>query len=86
MLTKLTLLNDKMGQLNLSGSAQLHTQTRHKDILQSYRVEFNKITQNNSLKLEREELLRGSGIASTSSASSLSRRDLYLKENQHISK
>lgn len=54
MLTKLTLLNDKMGQLNLSGSAQLHTQTRHKDILQSYRMEFDKISQNHTLKLERE--------------------------------
>lgn len=85
MLTKLTVLNDKMSQLNLSGSAQLHTQTRHKEILQSYRMEFDKISQNHSLKLEREELLRGSGIAS-SSTSSLSRRDMYLKESQHISK
>lgn len=84
-LTKLSMLNDKMAQLKLNGTAQIHTQTRHRDILNSYRTEFEKITQNHTLKLEREELLRGSGIIS-SSTSSLSRRDLYLKENQHVSK
>lgn len=84
-LSKLTLLNDKMAQLQLNGTAQIHTQTRHRDILNSYRTEFDKISQNHTLKLEREELLRGSGLISSSS-SSLSRRDMYLKESQHISR
>lgn len=86
MLAKLGELNERMAQLPLNGTAQVHTQTRHRDILNSYKTEFNKITQNHTIKLEREELLRGSGLISSSANNSLSRRDLYLKENQHISK
>lgn len=85
MLTKLSEMNEKMTSLPTSGAAMMHTLTRHRDILHSYRTEFNKITQNHSIQVEREELLRGSGLMSTSSGS-LSRRDMYVKENQHISK
>lgn len=87
MLVKLSELNDKMTQIKPTGNAMLHTQSRHRDILNAYRTEFNKITQNHNIKLEREELLRGSGLlSSNSSTSSLSRRDMYLKESQHLSK
>lgn len=34
--------------------------------------------------MEREELLRGSGIGPSSSNSGLSRRDMYLKESTHL--
>lgn len=87
MLAKLSELNDKMTQLKPTGNAMMHTQSRHRDILHAYRTEFNKITQNHNIKLEREELLRGSGLlSSNSSTNSLSRRDMYLKESQHLSK
>jgi Golgi SNAP receptor complex protein 1 len=87
MLAKLSELNDKMTQIKATGNAMMHTQSRHRDILNAYRTEFNKITQNHNIKLEREELLRGSGLlTSNSSTNSLSRRDMYLKESQHISK
>lgn len=87
MLTKLSELNDKMIQFKTNGTAMMHTLSRHRDILNAYRTEFNKITQNHNIKLEREELLRGSGLlTSNSSTNSLSRRDMYLKESQHLSK
>lgn len=50
---------------------------------QGYKQEFNKIQANHTTRIEREELLRGSGISS-SSTSGLSRRDMYLKESSHL--
>lgn len=52
---------------------------------QGYRQEFNKIEANHTTRIEREELLRGSGINSSlhPSNSVLSRRDMYLKESGH---
>lgn len=50
-------------------------------ISQGYKQEFNKIQANHATRLEREELLRGSGI---SMSSGLSRRDMYLKETTHL--
>ncbi|XP_070507738.1 Golgi SNAP receptor complex member 1 [Chironomus tepperi] len=85
MLAKLSDYNDKMTQIKPTGNAMMHTQSRHRDILNAYRTEFNKITQNHNIKLEREELLRGSGLLSSNSSNSLSRRDMYLKESQHLS-
>lgn len=65
----------------------MHTLQRHREILQGYRQEFNKICANHTTRIEREELLRGSGIATSSTASSgLSRRDMYLKESAHLHK
>lgn len=87
MLSKLGEFNEKMASLPTSSStAMVHTLKRHRDILHSYRTEFNKISQNHTIQVEREELLRGSGLMTPSSSSSLSRRDMYLKENQHLSR
>lgn len=83
-LSKLNELNERMTSLPTSGAAMMHTLTRHRDILHSYRTEYNKISQNHSIQVEREELLRGSGLMNSSG--SLSRRDMYVKESQHISK
>lgn len=57
--------------------------------MKGYRQEFNKIQANHTTRIEREELLRGSGINTATSSNSpsnsgLSRRDMYLKENTHI--
>lgn len=87
MLSKLSEMNEKMTGLPTSGAAMMHTLTRHRDILHSYRTEFNKITQNHTIQVEREELLRGSGLMNGSSGGTAhNRRDVYVKENQHISK
>lgn len=86
MLSKLSDLNERMTNLPSTGAAMLHTQSRHRDILHGYRQEFNKIQTNHTIRLEREELLKGSGIGLGSpSTSGLSRRDMYLKESQHMS-
>lgn len=60
--------------------------TRHQ--FQGYKQEFQKIQANHNTRIEREELLRGSGISAGSSLNSsnsgLSRRDMYLKESSHL--
>lgn len=82
MLEKLSEINDKMSEIPLtSDSYMIHTLQRHREILNGYKQEFNKIQANHTTRLEREELLRGSGI---SMSSGLSRRDMYLKESTHI--
>lgn len=50
---------------------------------QGYKQEFNKIQANHTTRIEREELLRGSDV---SSSSGLSRRDMYLKESTHLNR
>lgn len=77
-----------MSDLPASGAAAMHTLQRHREILQGYRQEFNKICANHTMRIEREELLRGSGLATSSgspSISGLSRREMYLKESGHLS-
>lgn len=86
MLSKLSEMNEKMANVPTSGAAMMHTLTRHRDILHSYRTEFNKIAQNHTIQVEREELLRGSGLMNGSGGGSVSRRDMFVKESQHISK
>ncbi|KAJ6636798.1 Golgi SNAP receptor complex member 1 [Pseudolycoriella hygida] len=85
MLDKLSAINEKMAELPTTGTAMMHTLQRHRDILNGYRQEFNKIEANHTTRIEREELLRGSGINSSlhPSNSVLSRRDMYLKESMH---
>lgn len=88
MLDRLSTINESMAELPASGTAMIHTLQRHREILQGYRQEFNKICANHTTRIEREELLRGSGISTSSlsspSTSGLSRRDMYLKESSHL--
>ncbi|KAH8242720.1 hypothetical protein KR032_001370, partial [Drosophila birchii] len=87
MLDKLSSINESMSDLPASGAAAMHTLQRHREILQGYRQEFNKICANHTMRIEREELLRGSGLATSSgspSISGLSRREMYLKESGHL--
>ncbi|EDV93276.1 GH18353 [Drosophila grimshawi] len=87
MLDKLSTLNESMSELPASGSAAMHTLQRHREILQGYRQEYNKIGANHTMRIEREELLRGSGLATggSPSISGLSRREMYMKESGHLS-
>ncbi|XP_018784217.1 PREDICTED: Golgi SNAP receptor complex member 1 [Bactrocera latifrons] len=85
MLDKLSSLNENMSELPATGAAAIHTLQRHREILHGYKQEFNKICANHTTRIEREELLRGSGLATNSpTISGLSRRDLYLKESTHL--
>ncbi|KAH8358889.1 hypothetical protein KR093_003203, partial [Drosophila rubida] len=86
MLDKLSSLNEAMSELPATGSAAMHTLQRHREILQGYRQEFNKIYANHTMRIEREELLRCSGLASSGSPSisGLSRREMYMKESGHL--
>ncbi|XP_052866924.1 Golgi SNAP receptor complex member 1 [Anopheles cruzii] len=86
MLDKLSNINEKMSEIPNSGTAVLHVLQRHREILHGYRQEYLKIQANHTTRMEREELLRGSGLGSAGSPSTsgLSRRDMYLKENTHL--
>ncbi|XP_058117808.1 Golgi SNAP receptor complex member 1 [Anopheles ziemanni] len=88
MLDKLSNINEKMSEIPNSGAAVMHVLQRHREILHGYRQEYLKIQANHTTRMEREELLRGSGLGPSSvgspSTSGLSRRDMYLKENTHL--
>lgn len=92
MLDQLSGLNEKMAEIPGTGAAVMHVLQRHREILHGYRQEFLKIQANHTTRMEREELLRGSGLGpgaggagmSSPSTSGLSRRDMYLKENTHL--
>ncbi|XP_017141023.1 Golgi SNAP receptor complex member 1 [Drosophila miranda] len=87
MLEKLSTLNESMSDLPATGAAAMHTLQRHREILHGYRQEFNKICANHTVRIEREELLRGSGLTTSGSPSisGLSRREMYMKETGHLS-
>ena len=87
LLAKLFSINERMSELQPNGAAMLHTMQRHKDILKDYKLEFSKIRNNFAARRDREDLLgsvRKEIDSNYKSASGLNRREMYLKENQHI--
>lgn len=85
-LSKLFSINEKMSELQPNGAAMLHTMQRHKEILKDYKLEFNKIRNNFAAKKDRDDLLGSvrKEIDNYKTASGLNRREMYLKENQHV--
>lgn len=80
-------MNERLLDYASASAAADHTRQRHRDILKGYRQEFTKIEENHQMRVERESLLGGGGIAALGGSNSgLSRRDMYLKENQHVHK
>lgn len=80
-------MNERLLDYASASAAADHTRQRHRDILKGYRQEFTKIEENHQMRVERESLLGGGGIATLGGSNSgLSRRDMYLKENQHVHK
>lgn len=61
----------------------LHTLQRHRDILTDLSRDFRKTTSQHEVRREREDLLRGSGDSFRGDGVN-NRRDIYLKENQHL--
>ncbi|XP_033329481.1 golgi SNAP receptor complex member Gos28 [Megalopta genalis] len=86
LLTKLSSINERMSELHPNGAAMLHTMQRHKDILKDYKLEFSKIRNNFAARRDREDLLGSvrKEIDNYKSASGLNRREMFMKENQHI--
>lgn len=84
LLNALTEVNERMNSCPLGSSvATIHTLQRHRDILQDYTHEFQRT--NNAIKSRRErEQLLGSGRNNGKTLAGLSRRDLYLKESEHL--
>lgn len=84
---QLTEMNERLLDYATTSAAADHTRQRHRDILKGYRQEFTKIEENHQMRVERESLLGGGAMAALAGGNSgLSRRDMYLKENQHVHK
>lgn len=74
-----------MSEQPVSGAAMLHTLQRHRDILQDLSRDFRKTNSQHEVRREREDLLKGANDKFRSDGVN-NRRDIYLKENQHIHK
>lgn len=77
-------VNERLSEQPVSGAAMLHTLQRHKDILADLSRDFHKTNSQHEHRKDREELLRGNDSFRTDGVNN--RRDIYLKENQHIHK
>lgn len=86
LLTQLTDINERMNQIqheNGNSVATVHTLQRHRDILQDYTHEFQRT--NNTMTSRRErDILLGGGNDDGKTLTGVSRRDLYLKEGEHL--
>uniref|UniRef100_A0A2P2HZW3 Golgi SNAP receptor complex member 1 n=1 Tax=Hirondellea gigas TaxID=1518452 RepID=A0A2P2HZW3_9CRUS len=83
MLGYLSDINEHLNSCSSSSAvAHLHTIQRHRDILQDYRNEFQRTNGTIKNRREREQLI--GTCRSNGSLVGLSRRDLYLKENDHL--
>ncbi|XP_044763126.1 Golgi SNAP receptor complex member 1 [Coccinella septempunctata] len=83
LLKKLTQINEHMAEQPVSGAAMLHTIQRHRDILADLSKDYRKTNSQHESRREREDLLhRNSDNFRTEGINN--RRDIYLKENQHI--
>lgn len=78
-------MNERLSEQPVSGAAMLHTIQRHRDILADLSRDFRKTTSQHESRREREDLLRGSTESFRTDGIN-NRRDIYLKENQHIYK
>uniref|UniRef100_A0A1A9UTH7 Golgi SNAP receptor complex member 1 n=1 Tax=Glossina austeni TaxID=7395 RepID=A0A1A9UTH7_GLOAU len=83
-LDKLASINEAMAESSSAGTstAAMHILQGHREILLSFRQEFNKISANHIARMEREELFRGP--ENISKLSGLNRRDMYMKESSHL--
>ncbi|XP_018571927.1 Golgi SNAP receptor complex member 1 [Anoplophora glabripennis] len=82
LLNRLTQVNERLSEQPVSGAAMLHTLQRHRDILADLSRDFRKTNSQRESRREREDLLRGSESFRTDGVNN--RRDMYLKENQHV--
>ncbi|KAK9892755.1 hypothetical protein WA026_021948 [Henosepilachna vigintioctopunctata] len=83
LLKRLTQINEHIAEQPVSGAAMLHTIQRHRDILADLSKDFRKTNSQHESRREREDLLHGS-TENFRSEGINNRRDIYLKENQHI--
>lgn len=83
---QLTQINDRLAEQPVSGGAMLHTLQRHRDILADLSKDFRKTNSQRESRREREDLLRKSSTDSFRTDGVNNRRDIYLKENQHVHK
>lgn len=84
LLNKLTQVNERLAEQPVSGAAMLHTIQRHREILADLSRDFRKTNSQHESRREREDLLKGSNDTSFRTDGINNRRDMYLKENQHV--
>lgn len=84
LLKKLATVNDRLAEQPVSGAAMLHTIQRHREILLDLSRDFRKTNSQHESRREREDLLKGSSDGAFRTQGVNNRRDMYLKETQHI--
>ncbi|CAH1118732.1 unnamed protein product [Phaedon cochleariae] len=82
LLSRLTQVNERLSEQPVSGAAMLHTLQRHREILADLAREYRKTNSLREIQRQREDLLGNSESFRTDGVNN--RRDIYLKENQHI--
>ncbi|XP_050500109.1 Golgi SNAP receptor complex member 1 [Diabrotica virgifera virgifera] len=82
LINKLTQINETLSEQPVTGAAMMHTLQRHKDILADLSRDFRKTNSLRESQRQREDLLRGTDNFRSDGINN--RRDIYLKENQHI--
>ncbi|CAG9830068.1 unnamed protein product [Diabrotica balteata] len=82
LINKLTQINETLSEQPVTGAAMMHTLQRHKDILADLSRDFRKTNSLRESQRQREDLLRGTDNFRSDGVNN--RRDIYLKENQHI--
>ncbi|CAH1114992.1 unnamed protein product [Psylliodes chrysocephalus] len=82
LLTKLSNINERLSEQPVTGAAMMHTLQRHKDILADLSRDYRKTNSLRESQRQREDLLRGSESFRADGVNN--RRDIYLKENQHV--
>nr|CAH7744564.1 unnamed protein product [Callosobruchus chinensis] len=82
LLNKLGQINERLSEQPVSGATMLHTLQRHRDILADLTRDFRKTNSQRESRRERQDLLKGSDTFRSDGINN--RRDVYLKENQHV--
>nr|CAH7744566.1 unnamed protein product [Callosobruchus chinensis] len=75
-------INERLSEQPVSGATMLHTLQRHRDILADLTRDFRKTNSQRESRRERQDLLKGSDTFRSDGINN--RRDVYLKENQHV--
>ncbi|KAL7635654.1 UNVERIFIED_CONTAM: hypothetical protein RMT77_013471 [Armadillidium vulgare] len=83
LLSALSEINERMNNSAQNSFESVHTLQRHKDILQDYTKEYQRTNSTIKSRKERQQLL-SSGRNGTELMTGLSRRDMYLKESEHL--
>jgi len=84
LISKLTLINKSMSEIQPNDAGMLHIIQRHREILIDYKSEFKKTKTIFASKINREDSSNKIENINYQEIKGLSRRDMHVKEHQHL--